>query len=949
MSSPDNDRGEAVPFAFEDYLEWLDREEEKSTSLDVLVERPFKLDKAFSEARNRARSEAEKAYRARQQVKNLERALSKEREKITRTEQANQRLRNRLHDIRNSRTWRILTGIARLRAAVHRIYASFPRKQSLTTRGSVQQLSEPDTPSGRPDKTAAEHDKRQIKIISAKLYDLGFTDRAVGELKELVGDDSRPLLKRLAAWELAIWYAEQPGANDAMRCLEYLDIATRGTSGPENLRHAAILKAEALVALRESGSAAQEISSAPEAEPATDSLLARANLETSESARVRWINEALRLYGIPEISFDESTARPLLDSLRPRDNERKRIGTPNDVKVSVIMTVCNAGDEVRTALDSVVSQTWGNLEVLVVDDCGTDRSVSLLQEYANADSRVRLLQTGANRGAYAARNLALREATGEFVTCHDAGGWSNPEKIERQALHLLRNPHVVGNTSQQFPVSSDLEIYRMRRPGPWGLYVFYNTSSLMFRREVVVESVGYWDRVRFGADEEFRRRIEKVLGQQSVVDLPTGPLSFTLHTGGSPILRKDPGVFVPMGARMEYQESYSQFHSVANADSLRYEFFPEVRPFPAPATMLPAREGEENGRRHFDVVLASDFRLPGGTTSSNVEEIKAQKRLGLRTGLVQMPRYSHATTKINQKVRDLIDGDLVQMLVYGERASCDTLLLRHPPAVQDWWPFVPEVEAADVRVLVNQTPRIGYGEDSRTVYTLKQCEKHVLEHFGNSGLWHPISPLVRMALQEHHEEELRNVRLADEDWPNIIDVSEWRRDSRPKRRPKIRIGRHSSDLPYKWPCDCDELLAAYPDSDGYEVRVLGGAKAPERILGSLPQNWRVFEFGEVHPKDFLSTLDVFVYYTDRGMVEAFGRVIVEAMAVGVPTILPHSYYEAFKEAAIYAEPSEVKENIDWLMDDDARYESQVKIARNYVEKQFGYANHAARLGKLLLD
>jgi glycosyltransferase involved in cell wall biosynthesis len=129
--------------------------------------------------------------------------------------------------------------------------------------------------------------------------------------------------------------------------------------------------------------------------------------------------------------------------------------------------------------------------------------------------------------------------------------------------------------------------------------------------------------------------------------------------------------------------------------------------------------------------------------------------------------------------------------------------------------------------------------------------------------------------------------------------------------------------------------------------VLGGAEVPRKVLGGLPKNWHVLGFEEVHPKEFLSTLDVFVYYTHPDWVEAFGRVIIEAMAVGVPVILPHSYRELFKEAAIYAEPSEVKSSIDRLMIDEDYYESQVRLARNFVEEHFGYRVHATRLRKLI--
>jgi glycosyltransferase involved in cell wall biosynthesis len=318
--------------------------------------------------------------------------------------------------------------------------------------------------------------------------------------------------------------------------------------------------------------------------------------------------------------------------------------------------------------------------------------------------------------------------------------------------------------------------------------------------------------------------------------------------------------------------------------------------------------------------------------------------MDLRTGLVQMARYDFdPTIQINPKVRELLDGDRVQMLVYGEKVSCEALILRYPPVLQEWQQFVPDVEAANVHVIVNQTPLEHYGDGGKLRYTISRCEEHLQRYFGKAGVWHPIGPSIREALYQHHAEELAAITLATEDWPNIIDVNEWRRGSRPPRGPRPRIGRHSREEDVKWPTDASTLLAVYPDSDNYEVHVLGGAEAPSKVLGGLPKNWHVLGFGEVHPKDFLSTLDVFVYYTHPGWVEAFGRSIIEAMAAGVPVILPHSYRELFEEAAVYAEPAEVKASIDRLMMDDDYYESQVRMAREYVEEHFGYRLHAARL------
>src|SRR5690606_9321617 len=112
-----------------------------------------------------------------------------------------------------------------------------------------------------------------------------------------------------------------------------------------------------------------------------------------------------------------------------------------------------------------------------------------------------------------------------------------------------------------------------------------------------------------------------------------------------------------------------------------------------------------------------------------------------------------------------------------------------------------------------------------------------------------------------------------------------------KRRPfdRLRIGRHSRDHFAKWPATANDILAAYPASEDIEVHVLGGAEAPASLIGGVPSNWTVHPFGALHPKDFLSEIDIFVYFTHPDWVESFGRTIIEAMAVGVPVILPEVY------------------------------------------------------------
>lgn len=84
-------------------------------------------------------------------------------------------------------------------------------------------------------------------------------------------------------------------------------------------------------------------------------------------------------------------------------------------KVSVIIPVYNVEKYLRECLDSVVNQTLKEIEIICIDDCSTDNSLSILEEYAGSDNRVKVVKQEYNQGAYVARNKGLSIAHGEYV------------------------------------------------------------------------------------------------------------------------------------------------------------------------------------------------------------------------------------------------------------------------------------------------------------------------------------------------------------------------------------------------------------------------------------------------------------------------------------------------------------------------------------------------------
>ena len=103
----------------------------------------------------------------------------------------------------------------------------------------------------------------------------------------------------------------------------------------------------------------------------------------------------------------------------------------NGVLVSVIIPLYNRENTIRRAVDSILNQTYTNIEVLVVDDGSIDHSVQMLDKYID-DDRVKVFCQKQNRGANAARNRGIREAKGEYIAFHDSDDAWVPDKLEKQ-------------------------------------------------------------------------------------------------------------------------------------------------------------------------------------------------------------------------------------------------------------------------------------------------------------------------------------------------------------------------------------------------------------------------------------------------------------------------------------------------------------------------------------
>lgn len=101
-------------------------------------------------------------------------------------------------------------------------------------------------------------------------------------------------------------------------------------------------------------------------------------------------------------------------------------------KVSVVMPVYNASRFLRESIESVLRQTYTDFELILVNDCSSDDSLSIMQEYFNADNRVLVFSNNENKGVSYTRNFGVNKASGEYIALIDSDDMWADDKLEKQ-------------------------------------------------------------------------------------------------------------------------------------------------------------------------------------------------------------------------------------------------------------------------------------------------------------------------------------------------------------------------------------------------------------------------------------------------------------------------------------------------------------------------------------
>lgn len=117
--------------------------------------------------------------------------------------------------------------------------------------------------------------------------------------------------------------------------------------------------------------------------------------------------------------------------------------------VSIITPMYNSEKFIEATIKSVIGQTYKNWEMIIVDDCSTDNSINIVKPYVENDSRIKYIRSESNKGVSNARNIALREAQGQFIAFLDSDDIWNEYKLEKQIDFMIKKDCAISFTSYE--------------------------------------------------------------------------------------------------------------------------------------------------------------------------------------------------------------------------------------------------------------------------------------------------------------------------------------------------------------------------------------------------------------------------------------------------------------------------------------------------------------------
>ena len=176
-------------------------------------------------------------------------------------------------------------------------------------------------------------------------------------------------------------------------------------------------------------------------------------------------------------------------------------------KVTVLIPTFNCDNTLDRSIESVLNQTYNNIEIIVINDCSTDKTKNILQKYNN--NNIKIIHNSKNYGKFISVNIGIQNSNGKYITILDSDDIFHYDKIRQQVtvFNLFENCVANFHNIEIYNIDNNKKIRNIAE------------ISIMFNKKIILNSVGYYHSNRFGSDTEFKDRLFKYFDKNRLINI----------------------------------------------------------------------------------------------------------------------------------------------------------------------------------------------------------------------------------------------------------------------------------------------------------------------------------------------------------------------------------------------------------------------------------------------
>lgn len=200
---------------------------------------------------------------------------------------------------------------------------------------------------------------------------------------------------------------------------------------------------------------------------------------------------------------------------------------PLEPLVSVIMPAYNAENYIKQAVESILHQSYKNLELIIINDASTDKTGDIATSYASKDKRVRVFHNKKNLKEYACRNVGLEHAKGEYIAWQDADDVSHLERLKKQLDFFAKNKtaevvgtpmHIINNEGNILKKGDGVDnfidwsndIAQQHHINQFKLHFSLFPTTTCFKKSILIKiNKPYFRPLQVGTDMDFIFRLKE--------------------------------------------------------------------------------------------------------------------------------------------------------------------------------------------------------------------------------------------------------------------------------------------------------------------------------------------------------------------------------------------------------------------------------------------------------